>query len=92
MFGLSPFEMAFFGIVAVVLFGGNLPDVARKLGTSYASLRSSLADVQKEFRMAQDEVTSTIQSAAPDAESIGDSSDDEDSPSLPTAPKFKPPA
>lgn len=87
MFGLSPFEMAFFGVVAVVLFGGNLPDVARKLGTSYASLRSSLADVQKEFKMAQDEVSSTINSAAPDHKPV-----DDDEPPPPTAPKFKPPA
>ena len=86
MFGLGPFEMAFFGVVAVVLFGGNLPDVARKLGTSYASLRSSLADVQKEFNTAQNEVTSAINHAAPDAEPIED-----ETAAAPTAPKFKPP-
>ena len=50
MLGLGPLEMVCFGVIAVVLFGSNLPDVARKLGTQYASLRSSLNEVQKEFR------------------------------------------
>lgn len=82
---LGPVELAIFGVVAVVLFGGNLPDVARKLGASYASLRSSLSDVQREFRMAQNEVTNTIDRAAPDAEEV------DETPPAPTAPKFRPP-
>ena len=86
--------MAFFGVVAVVLFGGNLPDVARKLGASYASVRSSLAEVQKEFRTAQREVTSTIDQAAPDAVDRDDESERSIAPQAPkfTPPKFKPPA
>ena len=87
MFGLSPFEMAAIGVIAVILFGGNLPDVARKLGGGYAELRRNLSEVQKQFRMAESEVRSTLDRAAPSNEMLED--DDEDD--RPSVPKFKPP-
>ncbi|MEO1616799.1 MAG: twin-arginine translocase TatA/TatE family subunit, partial [Planctomycetota bacterium] len=42
MFGLGPFEMMVIGVIAVVLFGGNLPEVARKAGGVYREFRGRL--------------------------------------------------
>lgn len=90
MFGLGPFEMVVIGVIAVLLFGSNLPEVARKFGGSYREFRRGLNDVQQQFKTAEreaknaflgDESTSTVMDA-----------DDEEEPSGPVAPKFKPPA
>ena len=39
-------EMALIAVVAVVLFGGRLPEVARTFGGYYSQFRKSLADIQ----------------------------------------------
>ena len=91
MFGLGPFEMVVIGVIAVVLFGGSLPEVARKLGGSYREFRRSLNEVQQQFRMAEYEAKRTL-SLEDDHSKSNDDDDDEDEPAAPTAPKFKPPA
>ncbi len=86
MFGLSPFELMVIGVIAVVLFGGNLPEVARKIGGSYREFRRGLNDIQQQFRMAEYEATRALSlDESPKAEV------DEDEPEEPSAPKFKPP-
>ena len=90
MFGLSPFEMMVIGVIAVVLFGGNLPDVARKAGAIYREFRGRLNEVQREFRAAEYEASRALnpyESSKTDA-----SSDDDDEPTEPSAPKFTPPS
>ena len=88
MFGLGPFELAVIGVIAVVLFGGNLPEAARKFGQTYAQFRRSLDDVQSQFRDAQREVDRSIHAPASKTATV----DDDDEPEVePTAPKFKPP-
>lgn len=89
MFGLGPFEMVVIGVIAVILFGGNLPEVARKLGGSYREFRRGLNEVQQQFRMAENEVKKTF---TPDESSVPEPDEDEDEPSGPSVPKFKPPA
>ena len=89
MFGLGPFEMVVIGVIAVVLFGGNLPEVARKLGGSYREFRRGLNDVQQQFRMAEYEAKKTLQ--LDDNQLSSSDDEDEDEPSEPAAPKFKPP-
>jgi sec-independent protein translocase protein TatA len=91
MFGFGPFEMVVIGVIAVVLFGGNLPEVARKLGGSYREFRRGLNEVQQQFRMAEYEAKRTL-SLDDDKSKSNDDDDEEDEPSAPTAPKFKPPA
>ena len=44
--GLGFMEMAVVGMIAVLLFGKNLPEVARKLGGSYQQFRKGLAEFQ----------------------------------------------
>lgn len=47
MFGsIGYWEIIVFGIVAVVLFGRKLPEVARNVGNSYAQLRKGLSEIQ----------------------------------------------
>ena len=47
MFGSLGFmEMALIAIVAVVLFGGRLPEVARTFGQYYAQFKKQLHDIQ----------------------------------------------
>ena len=92
MFGLGPFEMVVIGVIAVVLFGGNLPEVARKLGGSYREFRRGLNEVQQQFRMAEYEAKRTLSSIEDDLNKSSDDDDEDDEPSEPTAPKFKPPA
>lgn len=89
MFGLSPFEMMVIGVIAVVLFGGNLPDVARKAGSIYREFRSRLNEVQREFRAAEYEATRSLNPYEPSK--VGNDDEDDES-SEPAAPKFTPPA
>ena len=43
-------EMVLFGIVALMLFGSKLPDVARGFGRNYREFRRKVDDLQREFR------------------------------------------
>jgi len=47
--GLGYTEMLLFGIVALMLFGSKLPEVARSLGGTYRQVRKSMDDFQREF-------------------------------------------
>ncbi|WP_146524533.1 Sec-independent protein translocase subunit TatA/TatB [Novipirellula artificiosorum] len=89
MFGLSPFELMVIGVIAVVLFGGNLPEVARKFGGSYRELRRTLNDVQQQFRNAEHEANKAMSMDNSKKEA---SESELDEPDEPSAPKFKPPA
>ena len=82
--------MVVIGVIAVILFGGNLPDVARKLGGSYREFRRGLNEVQQQFRMAEFEAKRTL-SMDDDKQESDDDDDEGDEPSQQTAPKFKPP-
>ena len=47
-------EMALIAVVAVVLFGGRLPEVARTFGGYYSQFRKSLADIQNSIKTGLD--------------------------------------
>ena len=89
MFGLGPFEMVVIGVIAVILFGGNLPEVARKLGGSYREFRRGLNEVQQQFKVAEYEAKKTF---SVDDSMNSDGDDDDEETSEPSAPKFKPPS
>lgn len=48
MFGLGYVEMLIVGIVAVLLFGGRLPQVARSMGRSLTEFKKGMSDLQGE--------------------------------------------
>ncbi len=48
--GLGYTEMLLFGVLALLLFGGNLPEVARTMGAKYRDLRKMMNEFQREFQ------------------------------------------
>jgi sec-independent protein translocase protein TatA len=84
--GLGYTEMLLFGVIALMLFGSRLPDVARNFGRTYKELRKKVDEFQREFRdWDKDPPTSTS--------SLPKYTPDDDVPRVePSAPKFKPPA
>lgn len=82
-FAPGPFEMAVFGVIALLLFGKRLPEVARSLG-------KGIVEFKKGVRGIEDEVsTSTYSSNTSSAPRP--TAADEPEPAEVTAPKFEPP-
>lgn len=77
---LSPVELMIIGVVAVLLFGSKLPNVARSLGKSMTEFKRGMQDLQNEFHQAES-------SPAP-ARRYHEIDDRDEA----TAPKFEPPA
>lgn len=91
MFGLSPIELAAVAVIAILLFGSNLPEVARSLGGSYREFRRGLNDMQQQFKDVEREVKKVID--APASKKLIEHHHDEDEVDRePAAPKFTPPA
>ncbi len=86
MFGLGFQELALVGVVAVLLFGKRLPEVARSLGKSYHEFRSGLTDIQSSF-----DYTDMGGASKPSNYSSSYHDHDDDDHDEPTAPKFEPP-
>ena len=76
-------EMMIVGVVAVLLFGKRLPEVARSLGKSYREFRKGLAEMQAHMQI--DDTVSSVSSTS------SNYADDVDDYEQPTAPKFEPP-
>ena len=85
MFGLGTSELVILGIVAILLFGKNLPDVARKFGKTYREFRRGLSDLQSTVNL--NEVMDTAPSRSAPKKSYSDYDDYDDV----SAPKFEPP-
>ena len=49
MFGLGPSELVIVGIVAILLFGKNLPAHAAKFAKMYREFRRGLTDIQSQI-------------------------------------------
>jgi sec-independent protein translocase protein TatA len=90
--GLDPMTMMIVGVLAVLLFGGRLPEVARSLGKNLSELKKGLRDVEQELRSAMDVPTSSYTSTS--SASITHTSYDQhvEIREEATAPKFEPPA
>ena len=73
--------MVLFGIVALLLFGSKLPEVARNLGGTYRGLKKSVDEFKREFQSADTYEPPSIRKITHDeSESVET-----------TAPKFTPP-
>lgn len=86
MFGMGPMELAIVGVIAVLLFGKRLPDVAKSLGSSYREFRSGLNSLQSEIDLSDTQNYGSSPSSHEQA--AYDEFDDHDEVS---APKFEPP-
>jgi sec-independent protein translocase protein TatA len=80
-------ELIVIGVIAVLLFGKRLPEVAKSLGKSYNEFRKGLADMQSSI----DYESYTTPSSTYSSSSTDYSQDEYDDYDEPTAPKFEPP-
>ncbi len=60
MFGIGVGETIVLGMIAVLLFGKRLPEVAKTVGGHYAKLRRALQEVQSELYKAQGDVNDVV--------------------------------
>ncbi|OHB77700.1 MAG: hypothetical protein A2W31_09100 [Planctomycetes bacterium RBG_16_64_10] len=51
-FGIGPMEMLIVGVIAVLLFGSRLPEVARSLGKSIVEFKRGIQGVESEINNA----------------------------------------
>ena len=86
MFGLGFQELLIVGVVAVLLFGKNLPDVARKFGGVYRDFRKSLDDLRSQVDFT-DTFNSTPSRSKPARKTYREYDDYDEV----SAPKFEPP-
>ena len=85
MLGLSFQELFVVAVVAVLLFGKNLPDVAKKVGGVYRDFRKSLDDLRSQV-----DFTDAFNSAPAKPRPTRHVSDYDDVDEI-SAPKFEPP-
>ena len=96
--GMGMVEVMVIGGIAVMLFGKNLPSVARKFGKTYREFRKGLSEFQSQVRVDDyvndvysdlDDNSNNISSSASGADDW--SAEDFDDYSPPSAPMFEPP-
>jgi sec-independent protein translocase protein TatA len=54
MFGIGTIEMVLIGSIAVMLFGGRLPKVARSVGQSIVEFKRGFLEVSSECKALED--------------------------------------
>lgn len=79
--GIGPMEMIIFGVIALLLFGKRLPEVARSLG-------KGITEFKKGVRGIEDDVDDNIRRSQSQPQSRPIPEDDR---AEVTAPKFEPP-
>ena len=85
MFGIGYTEMGVILIVAILLFGKRLPEVAKNVGASYQQFRQGLADIQTSI------TTENYESSDSHSSSSQDFTEEYEEP-MPESPQFVPPA
>ena len=68
---LNPGMMLALGVIAVLLFGDQLPEVARSFGQKFVEFKKSIQSVQDELRSAAYSATSAMSSGVTTDSSSG---------------------
>jgi sec-independent protein translocase protein TatA len=86
----APTQLIILLVLAVLLFGQKLPEVARSMGQKLAEFRRALRSIESEIRS----IAGDIVSDAPERPAIAAPKPQDDPADLdePTAPKFEPPS
>jgi sec-independent protein translocase protein TatA len=82
MWGIGTQEMIIFGIIALLLFGKRLPEVARSLGKGITEFKKGVSGIEDDMR----DSSSDRRPSQPQSRPIP-----EDDRAEVTAPKFEPP-
>ncbi len=82
LYGVGGFELIVIGVIAVLLFGKNLPEVAQKVGKYYYDFTRGLREMQQDMQMTIDSAGSEPSQAA---------KEEADDYEVTTAPRFEPP-
>lgn len=86
--GMGPTEMIIVGVIAVLLFGSRLPEVARSLGKSFVEFKRGIQGMENELNEAIYHAPSEASSSSTPS-SYDDAMHDSQEPD---APKFEPPS
>jgi len=81
---LSPTTMLVLAVLAILLYGERLPEVARNLGKQFVELKKSVQGIRDQFDEVTREVTSTMDRSLQKTELTVEREEA-------TAPKFEPP-
>lgn len=52
MFGLGPMELAIVGVIALLMFGNRLPEVARGMGKSIREFKGGMSEIESDVKNA----------------------------------------
>ncbi len=86
--GIGVAELVMLGVIAVLLFGKRLPEVARNIGRGYGEMRKGLTELQSSINTQIDEPSSIHNNHSANIESSSDFDDFDE----PTAPRLQPPS
>ena len=96
LFAISMTSFVLLGLVAVMLFGKDLPRMGKKFGKMYGEVMRGYQSVQKEMRSVMREIENTVDEATdtrskPTKRRIA-AEPDKDKETESVAPRFEPPA
>ena len=82
---MGPMELVVIGVVAILVFGGRLPETMKNLGRAYAKFRQGMNDMSHPIREEMRKMTTTM-TAQPPPPPVPPTPYDTDTPPPPAAP------